>query len=142
MVDENKLKFISQVAIYEKKEKYSLYEVNKYFKKDYISKKMLQMFFVFTVSYVLVSLMFFLYNVQILLENVVIFDINHIIKMTIIVYILLLISFELITIIFAYINYDRMKEKEYIYLDKLKRLSKRYEFFNRHKELAKEDIDA
>ncbi len=142
MLNEDKIKLMTELALYEQKEKKALDETRRYFKSDYVARHLLQSFFGFTLSYLLVLLLVVLYNIQKILEIIVIFDFVPLFRNVLLFYFVGLIIFELITVKVYSGRYHRMKEKSEEYVLRLTRLSKRYDFLNRSKELAKEDNNA
>ena len=88
MLNEEKIKLMTELALYEKKEKQDLEEAKKYFKGDYIAKHLIESFFGFSFSYLLISIILVLYGVQPILEANNIFDISDMIKLYIISYML------------------------------------------------------
>ena len=99
---------------------------------------MIEIFFKFTFAYLLITLVFCLYSIQIILSSNNIFEFSQIIKIYIFTYIILLFLFETIGIYIYAKRYEDYKKKNYKYILILNRLEKRYEFASRIKELAKE----
>jgi hypothetical protein len=142
VLNEDKIKLMTELALYEKKEKKALYIAGTYFKKDYIHKHLLQSFFSFTVGYVLITVLLALYGIQFMLSVVNIFELTKMFKIYIFIYFFGLILYELLTVYIYARRYDKMKKKNGEYILRLTRLNKRYDFGGRSKELAKEDKDA
>ncbi len=138
MLNEDKLKLMIELSIYEKKHKKSIENAKKYFKEDYIARNLIEIFFKFTFAYLLITLVFCLYSIQIILSSNNIFEFSQIIKIYIFTYIILLFLFETIGIYIYAKRYEDYKKKNYKYILILNRLEKRYEFASRIKELAKE----
>ncbi len=96
MLNEDKIKLMTELALYEQKEKKALDETRRYFKSDYVARHLLQSFFGFTLSYLLVLLLVVLYNIQKILEIIVIFDFVPLFRNVLLFYFVGLIIFELI----------------------------------------------
>lgn len=142
MLNEEKIRLMTELALYEKKEKQSLEEAKKYFKDDYIAKHLIEAFFSFSISYLLASILIILYSFQLILNASNIFDISNMIKIYIINYFVDLLIFELITAYVYAKRYDKIKNKNDEYILRLSRLDKRYEFVKRSKELIREEDNA
>ncbi len=142
MLNEEKIKLMTELALYEKKEKQDLEEAKKYFKGDYIAKHLIESFFGFSFSYLLISIILVLYGVQPILEANNIFDISDMIKLYIISYFICLIGFEIISAYIYSRRYDRVKKKNDEYILRLTKLNKRYDFMKRTKELVREEDNA
>ena len=142
MLNEEKIKLMTELALYEKKEKQALEEAKKYFKVDYIAKHLIESFFGFSFSYLLISIILVLYGVQPILEANNIFDISDMIKLYIISYFICLIGFEIISAYIYSKRYDRVKKKNDEYILRLTKLNKRYDFMKRTKELVREEDNA
>lgn len=138
MLNEDKIKAMTELSIFEKKESKNLDIAGRYFKSDYISNHMLKAFFAYTVSYILILLLVILYSIESIINTVNVMKVLDIFKGYIICYFIGLIIFEAITWYISYKKYLSAKKTYSKYIQKLNRLNKRYEFQSKIKELFRE----
>jgi len=138
MLNEDKIKLMTSISMFEKKEEKYIYPVRRYFKSDYISRHMLKAFFGYTFCCLLVFLLIFLYhaedifsmlNLDLLLEHAWTYGIAYLVGLAV---------YLLITIVVYAKRYEYGVRGMKVYVAKLKRLEKRYEFQNRTRELSRE----
>ena len=138
MLNEDKIKLMTGIALFEKKEGKAIFPVNRYFKSDYISSRMLRSFFSYTLCYILCVLVWVLYSIERLLNAM---NLDEVIKMATaaaMFYVAGLIVYLVITFFVYRRRYEYARRGMKVYVAKLKRLEKRYEFQSRTKELTKE----
>ena len=56
MLNEDKIRLMTSIAMFEKREGRAIFPASRYFKNDYISSRMLRSFFFYTFSYLLCML--------------------------------------------------------------------------------------
>lgn len=61
MLNEEKVRYMTELAIFEKKEGKKIFPVNRYFKKDYVGGHMFRSFFGYTFCYLLFFLVCFVW---------------------------------------------------------------------------------
>ena len=138
MLNEDKIKLMTGIAMFEKREGKKIFPVNRYFKGDYVSSNMIRSFFSYTFCYLLGIMLWVLYHIEGLLNS---FDIGQIMLLGSkigILYLAGLIIYEVITFYVYRKRYEYARRGLKVYVAKLKRLEKRYEFQSKSKELAKE----
>ena len=57
MLNEDKIKLMTDISFYEKKVRKSVFPADKYFKKDYVSRNMIVSFFRYTLGYILLMVL-------------------------------------------------------------------------------------
>lgn len=138
MLNEDKIKLMTGIAMFEKKEGKKIAPANQYFKGDYITRNLFRSFFSYLICYLLGTIVWLLYSFEDLMNIVDTDVILEIAKG----YILFFVGGLLIYLILSAMIYGRRysyaSRENKIYLAKLKRLDKRYEFQTKSKELAKE----
>ena len=67
MLNEDKVRYMTELAIFEKNKGREMFSINRYFKGDYISGQLFRSFFAYTFSYLLVMLLWVLYRLEDLL---------------------------------------------------------------------------
>ena len=69
MLNEEKIKLMTGIAMYEKKAEKDIFPINRYFKGDYIGAHMLRSFVSYTFSCLLIFLLWFLYSIEDILDT-------------------------------------------------------------------------
>lgn len=138
MLNEDKIKLMTGIAMFEKREGKNIFPANRYFQGDYISSRMFRSFFAYTLCYILCVLIWVLYNIERLLNAMNLDEVIVICRKGGIFYVIGLVVYLVITFRVYQKRYGYAKRGMKVYLAKLKRLEKRYEFQNRSKELTKE----
>ena len=70
MLNEDKLKLMTSIAMFEKREGKAIFPANRYFKNDYISSRMLRSFFSYSFCYLLCLLIWVLYSMERILNTI------------------------------------------------------------------------
>lgn len=138
MLNEDKIKLMSGIALFEKKEGKKIFPINRYFKSDYISSHMLRSFLSYTFCFVLCVMIWLVYNIEDFFNSLNTDDLMHMGYRMGILYLIGLIVYELITFRVYSMRYERAKRGTKQYTNKLKRLFRRYEYQNKSRDLAKE----
>lgn len=138
MLNEDKMKLMTGIAMFEKREGKRIFPANKYFRGDYISLHIFRSFFLYTFCYALCVGVWILYHAEQLLGSLDLDMLVGDIRKGILYYILGLIPYLILTGIVYGRRYEYARRGMEVYLAKLKRLSHRYEFQNRAKEMTKE----
>lgn len=138
MLNEDKIKLMTGIALFEKREGKAIFPANRYFESDYISSRMLRSFFSYTLCYLLGAMVWVLYSIDRLLNEMEIDEVLGIAKFAAVFYVVGLILYLAITFHVYRRRYEYARRGMKVYMAKLKRLEKRYEFQNRTKELTKE----
>lgn len=138
MLNEDKIKLMTGIAMFEKREGKAIFPANRYFRSDYISSRMLRSFFSYTLCYILCVLVWVLYSIERLLNAVNLDELIVMAKTAALFYAAGLIVYLIITFLVYRKRYEYARRGMKVYVAKLKRLEKRYEFQSRSKELMKE----
>lgn len=138
MVNEDKIKLMTGIAMFEKREGKKIFPVNRYFCSDYISSHMLWSFFCYSASFALGTVIWLLYNIEYILNQVNLDEVFGIAKHAAVLYLAGLVLYLLVTWLVYWKRYEFARRGMKIYVAKLKRLEKRYEFQHKAKELTKE----
>ena len=138
MLNEDKIKLMTGIAMFEKREGKAIFPANRYFQSDYISSRMLRSFFSYTLCYILCVLVWVLYSIDRLLNAMNLDEVVGAAKVAAVFYVAGLILYLMITFHVYRKRYEYARRGMKVYVAKLKRLEKRYEFQSRSKELTKE----
>lgn len=138
MLNEDKIKLMTGIAMFEKREGKKIFPVNRYFQSDYISRHMFRSFFSYTICYLLCAVTWVLYHMEQLLNTLDISEVVGTGKYAVFLYVSGLVFYLVVTWLVYRKRYEYARRGMKIYVAKLKRLEKRYEFQNRARELLKE----
>ena len=125
MLNEEKIKQMTELALLKKRKGEQMFEIDNYFKEDYVGKQMLRSFFVYTFCFILIVILAILYNLEDLMSSVNPIGLFSIVY--IVIYILGLIAFELITYRFFSKKYDEAQRKLKVYNDRLNYFEKKFD---------------
>ncbi len=138
MLNEDKIKLMTSIAMFEKREGKHIFPANRYFRNDYISGRMLRSFFAYTVCFILCALMWVLSNMEQLLNMMELDTVIHTAKTGMVLYTAGLAAYLVITWNISSRRYEYAQRGMRVYMAKLRRLEKRYDVQNRTRELTKE----
>lgn len=127
MLNEEKVGAMTELAIFEKNEGRKIFPINRYFKKDYVGGQMFRSFFGYTFCYLLVLLMWILYKLEALLNEMSIDDMLNCAARWGKTYVAGLGFYLLITWVVYSRRYDTTSRFQLVYVSRLKHLLKRYE---------------
>ena len=125
MLNEEKIRQMTELALLKKKKGEQMFEIDNYFKEDYVGKQMLKSFFVYTFCFILIIVLAVLYNLEDLVISVNTVGMYSVFY--IVIYILGLIAFELITYRFFSKKYDEAQRSLKVYNDRLNYFEKKFE---------------
>lgn len=138
MLNEDKIKLMTNISMFENHQKKYISLVNRYFKSDYISRNLLRAFCGYTLCWALGFLLVILYRAEELLASMDFVALEQQALTCAKYYGAGLVCYLLIALIVSVRRYNRGLQEQKIYVARLKRLEKRYEFQNRTKEMGKE----
>ena len=110
MLNEKKIKIMTDLVRYEKKENETNFNVINFYKSDYIRYHILKTFVSVTIAYLLMVVLGMLYQAEYLIANIVILDYKAIGTMIAGIYFLLLLLYEVITIIICVLRYEKAQK--------------------------------
>lgn len=137
MLNEDKIKLMTSISMLEKKEGKYLLPVRRYFRSDYIGKNLLKALIGYTFCWILGGALVLLYRAEDLFSILDFEQIKAGALMAAVVYILGLVFYLVITYTVCVRRYEHGVRGMKVYVSKLKRLDKRYEFQNRTKEMGR-----
>lgn len=127
MLNEEKVRYMTQLAIFEKRVGKKIFPINRYFKKDYVGGQMFRSFFGYTFCYLLFLLMWVLYKLDELLNEMSIDEILDAAKKWGVIYAAGLVLYLIVTWIVYSKRYDYAARSQTMYTSKLKHLVRRYD---------------
>ena len=126
MLNENKVKMMTKMAIYEKNEGKKMLRTAKYFKGDYVSLAVLKSTIATTFAFIIVALMVVLCNTESIIRQINSMDYVALGKKIIVYYVLALIVYAVISGIYSAYQYDKTRSGIKKYVMRLNKLERFY----------------
>jgi predicted Co/Zn/Cd cation transporter (cation efflux family) len=126
MLNEEKVKVMNKLAMYETREGKKYLPVSKFYRSDYIGQAMIKNFFLVTIGYVLILAAVAAYFGDYLLENIHKMDLVSLGTNVVVGYAVVLGAYSLLTYIQYSVKYHRAKKSVRNYYIDLTKLSKIY----------------
>ena len=127
MISEQRVKLMTRLAAYERKEGKKNEEIGSYFRGDYISLQILKSIISATLAFLLVVGLFVLYDSELFLSDIYKIDILEYLKKLILYYFIFTGAYVLISYIVYAIRYRKAKRRLKVYFNNLKRLQILYQ---------------
>lgn len=138
MLNEDKIKLMTSISMFEKKEGKRVFPMSRYFKGDYVSSHMVRSFVGYTFCWMLGTVVWALYNVEILFSPEVLDNMWG----TLILYGTLYGGGLILYLMITYVVYSRRYKHSSIgmkaYVTGLRRLAKRYEYQGKNRDMTRE----
>ena len=132
MVNEDRIKQLYKLAIYEKNEEKRHHEVGHYYRSDYIAKEALKSFLSGSIAYVIMAILWMMSNWDLVVYQINTLKIVDTLIVMVVIYVVFIIVYLMITIALYRLRYKESKKKLEEYLDNLK---KTYNMFDREEKL-------
>lgn len=126
MLNEEKIRLMTGIAMYEKKAEKEVFPVTRYFKSDYIGSHMIRSFLIYTFLCVCMVGMWLLYQIEDILNTMDISVLLELAKYIVVLYVAGLVVYLLLTFIVYAKQYDKASKSIKVYQAKLRRLEKKY----------------
>lgn len=126
MLNEQKVRLMTKMAIYDKRHNIAKKNAARCFKTDYVTFGMLKTVFAVTAAFVICAALYVMYYMDELMKNINSIDYEAMIKMFLTYYFFMLIIYIVISLIVYPVKYDKSKndvKKYYANLKKLEKLS-------------------
>lgn len=127
MLNNEKIRVMTQLAIYENKSGKEDLKLSQYFKTDFIRLKILNTFVFVTLGYLLILFLIGLYKAEYIIKEAVNFNYVAIGAYLLGLYVMILIVYELCVVILYSLKYEKSKKKLKAYNKGLKYLKKLYD---------------
>ena len=122
MINENKVKLMTRLAMHEQKEGKDALRQHKYYKSDYISIRMIDTVITITLSYILAVILWGITKNDYILNQLVRLDIKPLAIRLISIYLIILIIYIFISYVVYSLRYIKIMEMNRKYADLLKEL--------------------
>lgn len=126
MLDSNKIKIMTKLAIYEEKEGKEDIKSNKYYKNDYVRFNLIKTILSFTAGYVIILLLIGFYNMEYIIAKAVTINYKEIGMKILGVYLILFIIYVFVSISVSIYRYDKSRKRLSSYYKNLKELREIY----------------
>lgn len=127
MVNEERVKELCKLAMYDSKNSRVHQQVTQFFKADYVGKELLKSFFSGTISFAIIMGLMIVYRMDWLLENINSMDLMGTATKVVLLYFIFLGVYLFITgVIYTY-RYSKERKQLREYVERLKRVNKMYE---------------
>lgn len=127
MLSEEKIKIMTNLAMFEKHEGKKIFPVSRYFKSDYIGSKLFRSFFSYTLSFTICLVLWGVYYMERWLNTMELKSLSSAGMRVGVIYIAGLVIYMGISVYVYMKRYEYASRGTKVYLAKLKRLDKRYE---------------
>lgn len=141
MLNEDKIKLMTELALFEKNHASNMKTVSQYFKNDYISRSLIRGFVSYTLCSILLFGMWILFNVEVVLNSAGMDELKGLAFRGGILYLGGLFLYVVLTVVIYGERYDYAEKMKRIYLVKLKHLDKRYDMNRRAAKIERERKD-
>ncbi len=126
MLNNNRIRLMTKLALYESKEGKEDIRLSKYYKSDYVRYQIIKSIICATVGYALILLLIILYHSEYLIANAVTLDYKLMGTYILGIYIMIVSAYGLGSAVGYSIMYDKSRKKLGRYFKLLKRLNKMY----------------
>ncbi|MBO6149554.1 MAG: hypothetical protein J6O43_00110 [Clostridium sp.] len=139
MLREDKLRMMTDLAMFEKKHGAQIRETSDFFKSDYVGRHLLRGFFRYSVSFFLLFGLFLIFNLDRYLSNLSLNLLTTRITVTLAIYLVGLVIYLAVLATLRMSEYDESLSIRKTYEAKLRMMSRRYEYRNRAERLQREE---
>lgn len=138
MLNEKKIRLMTKLTQYEKKEGKEGLKLAKYYRSDYMGISLFKNFFWVTLGYLLILMMVAVYHMEYIMDNIHKMDLLMIVLMIVISYGVVVSVYSVITYGVCTFRYARVRKSLENYDDMLRDLEKIYEREEKQKEQKQE----
>lgn len=137
MLNEDKIKLMTGLALYEQGEGKEAIKCNKYSKSDYVSIKMINTAVIITIAYVLAVMLYAIHRIDHFVEEIVKLDLVNMGIKLLVVYLIVFVAYMLIAYVVYSMKYIKMQEMNKKYSEGLKELYLLYKKEEKYKNEVK-----
>lgn len=138
MLNNDKIRLMTKLALYEQKEGKKNIAGGKYYRSDYVSLAMINSAIIATLAYILILGSSVLVNIETVLSVMTAFDMLELGRMVVVAYIIYMLIYLTITYIISRLRYDNIKSELKSYDNNLKEL---YTIYKKEEENTQSEID-
>ena len=134
MVNEDRVKQLYKIAIYEQTEEKEHRQAGQYYRSDYIGKEVVKSFFTGSFAYLIMAVLWMISNWDMVLHQINTLEIIDTVVVMVVIYILFMVVYLFATALVYYYRYKSSKKKLDAYIQNLKVA---YSMFEREEKLKK-----
>ena len=138
MLNNDKIRLMTKLALYEQKEGKKNIAGGKYYRSDYVSLAMINSAIIATLAYILILGSIVLVNIETVLSVMTAFDMLELGRIVVVAYIIYMLIYLTITYIISRLRYDNIKSELKSYDNNLKEL---YTIYKKEEENTQSEID-
>ena len=127
MIDQERVKQLYKIALYEKNEEKQCEDTGKFFKSDFIGKEIVKSIFSGTIAYGFMMVIWAICNLEAIEQMLLNLEIIEVAIEFGVIYVGFLISYLIITILVYHVRYKKGRKKLEEYIKRLKIVDKMYE---------------
>lgn len=120
MVNEERVKQLYKIAIYEQNEEKKHRETGLYYRSDYIGKEIVKSFFSGSIAYVIIAALWVISNLDLVMHQINTLEIIQTVISMLIIYAVFLVVYLFATAVVYYLRYKNSKKKLDDYVADLK----------------------
>lgn len=124
MINENKVRLMTKLTVYEEKKGKKMLIAGEYFQGDYVGKQLLASLILGTISFALVGALVAAYNLEALMERMLTLDFGELIVKVVVSYVAFIVLYLIITAIVSICTYKDAQKALRAYEKGLKHLEK------------------
>ena len=132
MINEERVKQLYKIAIYEQNEEKEHRQTGLYYRSDYISKEVVKSFFSGSIAYVIMALLWVMSNWDLVMHQINTLEIIDTVIVMLVGYVLFLVVYLFATALVYYFRYKHSKKKLDEYVGDMK---KAFNMFEREEKL-------
>ncbi|MBO5278793.1 MAG: hypothetical protein J6B06_04825 [Lachnospiraceae bacterium] len=106
MLNEDKVKLMTRMAIYEKRKGKKVMKMTKYFRGDYVSWNMIKTAIAVTIAYAMIAGGWVLYHLEYFMENLYTLDLVDLIRKVLTYYVILLAGYMILSYVIYTVKYS------------------------------------
>ena len=120
MVNEERVKQLYKIAVYEKNEEKEHRQTGLYYRSDYIGKEVMKSFFTGSMAYVIIVMLWVMSNLDLVMYQINTLEIINTVVSMLVYYVLFLIFYLFVTALVYYLRYKQSKKKLDCYMSDMK----------------------
>lgn len=120
MVNEDRVKRLYKLAVYEQNEEKAHRQAGQYYHSDYVGKEVMKSFFSGSIAYVIIAILWVMSNWSLVLYQINTLEIVDTVIAMIIYYIVFMIIYIFATVVVYHFRYKHSEEKLNAYVEDLK----------------------
>lgn len=120
MVNEERVKQLYKIAIYEQNEEKKHRETGLYYRSDYIAKEIVKSFFTGSIAYVIMAALWVISNLDLVMHQINTLEIIETVLQALVIYVIFLVIYLFATAVVYYIRYKKSKKQLDGYVENMK----------------------